>query len=502
MDPAEPVALTLGVALDLRLDHPIGLRLDHHIAHAHAQPVGVAMSIISSIRPRRGRNVELALLIFAVAIVLFAHISTGLGAKGVVPPRALAIGGIFIALTVAFHLVLRWRAPWADPLILPIVTVLNGMGLVMIDRIDLAENRTIHTGWAFKQLLWTGLGITLATLVVLFLRDHRLLRRYTYLAGVVGFVLLLMPLMPFIGTSVYSAKLWITIGSFQFQPGEISKILLTIFFAGYLVQTRDALSVAGKRVLGMQLPRGRDLAPILLAWLASVGVLVFERDLGSSLLFFGLFVSMLYVATERISWVAIGMGLFAAGAFAAYLLFDHVQVRVELWLHTFSPAALQVSDQLALGLMGMGSGGLFGTGLGLGRPDITYFAHSDFIIPSLGEEIGLIGLFALLILFVLLVERGMRTAIGTRDGFGKLLASGLAFSIALQCFVVVGGVTRVIPLTGLTMPFMSAGGSSLLANWIIVGILLRISHHARQPLPEAKPAGPIGELRAEAVSTP
>ena len=225
------------------------------------------MSIISSIRPRRGRNVELALLIFAVAIVLFAHISTGLGAKGVVPPRALAIGGIFIALTVAFHLVLRWRAPWADPLILPIVTVLNGMGLVMIDRIDLAENRTIHTGWAFKQLLWTGLGITLATLVVLFLRDHRLLRRYTYLAGVVGFVLLLMPLMPFIGTSVYSAKLWITIGSFQFQPGEISKILLTIFFAGYLVQTRDALSVAGKRVLGMQLPRGRDLAPILLAWL-------------------------------------------------------------------------------------------------------------------------------------------------------------------------------------------------------------------------------------------
>jgi cell division protein FtsW (lipid II flippase) len=196
------------------------------------------------------------------------------------------------------------------------------------------------------------------------------------------------------------------------------------------------------------------------------------------------------------------MGLFAAGAFAAYLLFDHVQVRVELWLHTFSPAALQVSDQLALGLMGMGSGGLFGTGLGLGRPDITYFAHSDFIIPSLGEEIGLIGLFALLILFVLLVERGMRTAIGTRDGFGKLLASGLAFSIALQCFVVVGGVTRVIPLTGLTMPFMSAGGSSLLANWIIVGILLRISHHARQPLPEAKPAGPIGELRTEAVSTP
>ena len=451
------------------------------------------MTVIASITPRRGRNVELALLLFAVVIVMFAYVSVGLATKAEIPARALTIGGLFVAITVAFHLVLRWRAPWADPLILPIVTVLNGMGLVMIDRIDIAESRTAVTGWAFKQLLWTGLGIALAVLVILALRDHRLLRRYTYLSGLLGLILLLSPLLPFIGTSVYSARLWITIGSFTVQPGELAKILLTIFFAGYLVQTRDALSVAGRRFLGMQLPRARDLAPILLAWLTSVGILVFERDLGSSLLFFGLFVAMLYVATERRSWVAIGLGLFLVGAFTAYLLFSHVQVRVTGWLDPFSPAALQVSDQLALGLMGMASGGMMGTGLGLGRPDITYFAHSDFIVPSLGEEIGLIGLFALLILYVLLIERGMRTAIGTRDGFGKLLASGLAFSIALQCFVVVGGVTRVIPLTGLTMPFMSAGGSSLLANWVIVGILLRISDGARRPLIDkidTPPSGP------------
>ena len=207
---------------------------------------------------------------------------------------------------------------------------------------------------------------------------------------------------------------------------------------------------------------------------------------------------MLYVATERVSWIAIGLSLLVAGAYAAYLVFGHVQTRVLLWLDTFSPQALGVSDQLARGLMGMASGGMFGTGLGKGRPDLTYFAESDFIIPSFGEEIGLIGLFAILVLYALLVQRGLRTSLGTRDGFGKLLAAGLSFSMALQCFVVVGGVTRVIPLTGLTMPFLSSGGSSLLANWALVAVLLRISDHARRPLPEVG-VSPVAEARTEVV---
>ena len=225
-------------------------------------------------------------------------------------------------------------------------------------------------------------------------------------------------------------------------------------------------------------------------WLISLVILIFQKDLGSSLLFFGLFVAMLYVATERTSWIALGLILAAGGAYLAYLSFGHVQTRVLLWLDTFSPEAVAASDQLAKGLMGMASGGLLGTGLGRGRPDITYFAESDFIFSSFGEELGLMGLFAILVLYGLLVERGLRTAIGVRDGFGKLIAAGLSFGVALQCFVVVGGVTRVIPLTGLTMPFLSYGGSSLLANWTLVALLLRVSDQARRPIEDAVDTGP------------
>ncbi len=457
------------------------------------------MSVVSSFTPRRGRNVELVLVVAAVAIVLLAYLNVELATTGEIPPGTLTLVGGYLALALGFHMVLRWRASYADPLMLPIITLLNGLGLVMIHRIDLANGKSIADGVALRQLMWTAVAMVLAAVVLIVLRDHRVLRRYTYLAGAVGFGLLLLPLLPVIGTSIYGSRIWIQIGPFSFQPGEVAKIALAIFFAGYLVQTRDALSVAGRKVLGLTLPRARDLGPILVAWLASLAVLIFERDLGSSLLFFGLFVAMLYVATERVSWIAIGLTLFCLGAYIAYLVFGHVQTRVLLWLDTFSPEALQASDQLAKGLMGMAAGGMFGTGLGRGRPDLTYFAESDFIIPSFGEELGLIGLFAILMLYVLLVQRGLRTSLGTRDGFGKLLAAGLSFSVALQCFVVVGGVTRVIPLTGLTMPFLSSGGSSLLANWTLVAILLRISDHARRPLPE--PSGPsaVAEARTEVV---
>ncbi|XVX20343.1 FtsW/RodA/SpoVE family cell cycle protein [Actinomycetota bacterium] len=457
------------------------------------------MSLVDSVAPTKGRNVELALLLGAVGLVILAYANVELATHERLPVDLLTQSAGLAGIALVFHLFLRWRASYADPLLLPIVTLLNGLGLVMIHRLDIAKGRTIGEGMALRQLTWSALAVAIAIGVLFFLKDHRTLRRYTYTAAVVGFGLLLLPLVPGLGRSVYGSRIWISIGPFSFQPGEVAKIVLAIFFAGYLVSTRDVLSLAGRRFLGMTFPRARDLGPILVAWIASLGVLVFERDLGSSLLFFGLFVAMLYVATERVSWIVLGLTMFCAGAYTAYLLFDHVQRRVLLWLDTFSPEALATSDQLARGLMGMASGGLFGTGLGRGRPDLTYFAESDFIIPSFGEEIGLIGLFAILMLYALLVERGLRTALGVRDGFGKLLAAGLAFSVALQCFVVVGGVTRIIPLTGLTMPFMSSGGSSLLANWALVAILLRISDQARRPLPDldeiADPATEVVRLK-------
>jgi cell division protein FtsW (lipid II flippase) len=452
--------------------------------------------MVTSFRPRTRRNVELVLLLLAIAIVLVAYLNVGLAVGGKFPPDLIMYGFGLLVLSVGFHLVLRWRASYADPLMLPIATLLNGLGLVMIHRLDLAYERTGSKLLAPKQLIWSMLAVIIAAGVILILRDHRQLRRFTFTAMALGLGMLLLPLVPGLGHQVNGSRIWIFIGPMTFQPGEVAKILLVIFFAGYLVQTRDVLSLVGRRFMGIGLPRAQDLGPILIAWLASLGVLVFEKDLGSSLLFFGVFVVMLYVATERRSWIAIGMTLFCVGSFVAYLLFSHVQQRVMLWLDPFNPAG---SDQVAKGLMGMAKGGLMGSGLGQGHPDITYFPESDFIYPSFGEEIGLIGLFAMLLLYVLLVERGLRTALGVRDGFGKLLAVGLSFSLALQCFVVVGGVTRVIPLTGLTMPFLSYGGSSLLANWSLVAILLRISDQARRPLPDAEELAMASEAHTQVV---
>jgi cell division protein FtsW (lipid II flippase) len=441
------------------------------------------MATVTTLAPRTRRGVELVLLVFAVGIVLLAYVNVGIAVNGTLPPSIVAYGLGLVLLVGAVHVTLRLRASYADPVLLPAATVLNGLGLVMIHRLDLAEGRDSGSAFATRQMIWMALGAALALAILWLLRDHRRLQRFTYTAMIAGLVLLLLPLVPHLGKNINGSRIWIGVGSLSFQPGELAKILLAVFFAGYLVQTRDALSLVGRRVLGFSLPRARDLGPILIAWLASLGVLVFERDLGSSLLFFGLFVAMLYVATERKSWIGIGLLLFVAGAYVAYLLFGHVQQRVLLWLHPFSQKAIEVSDQLVRGLFGMANGGLLGTGLGRGRPDLTYYAESDFIVPSFAEEIGLFGVFALLLLYLVFVERGMRTALGVRDGFGKLLATGLAFTVALQCFVVVGGVTRVIPLTGLTMPFLSYGGSSLLANWAILGLLLRISDQARRPAP-------------------
>ena len=444
------------------------------------------MATVSPHRVRPGRSLELALLAVALTIGVGAYAIVGLATSGSLPADIYGYSGGLVALSVGLHLVLRWRAPYADPVILPVAVALNGIGLAMIYRIDIAyQARDKDTNFAERQLGWTALAIVLAALVLVLLRDHRTLRRYTYTAMIAGLVLVILPLVPGLGANINGARIWIRVAGNSFQPAEIGKIALAVFFAGYLVTTRDTLALAGPKVLGLQLPRPRDLGPILLAWAVSLAVLVLERDLGTSLLFFGLFVGMLYLATERMSWVVIGLGLFLGGAFLASQAFSHVGARFEAWLHAFDDSVYNASPggsgQLVRGLFGMASGGLFGTGWGAGRPDLVPFAESDFIVASLGEELGLTGLLAILVCYLILAERGLRTAIGVRDGFGKLFAGGMAFVVAFQCFVVVGGVTRLIPLTGLTMPFLAHGGSSLLANWVIVALLLRISDSARRP---------------------
>ncbi|PPK94271.1 cell division protein FtsW (lipid II flippase) [Kineococcus xinjiangensis] len=453
------------------------------------------MATVLPVYPRTRRGVELVLLLGAVAIAMGAYAVVGLTEDGALPADLLLHAGGLGAVATLLHLVVRWKAKHADPVLLPVATLLNGLGLVMIHRLDLAEENPL----APRQLMWSALGMAAAGAVVWFLRDHRVLRRYTFTAMVAGFVLLLLPMVPGLGKEINGARIWIGLGPLSFQPGELAKILLAVFFAGYLVVHRDALSLTGPKVLWLQLPRMRDLGPLLVAWGASVGVLVLERDLGTSLLFFGLFVAVLYVATERVSWIVLGLALFVGGALVAARTFSHVQRRVDIWLHPFDPDNVDRSFQLVQGLYGMAAGGLLGTGLDRGRPDIVPYANSDFIYASLGEELGLAGLFVVLLLYVLLVERGLRTAIGVRDGFGKLLAGGLAFSVALQVFVVVGGVTRVIPLTGLTTPFLAYGGSSLLSNWIIIGLLLRISDLARRPAPEGPVVAPSGDTGATQV---
>ncbi len=437
--------------------------------------------------PRKRRGTELLLLVAALVVGIGAYVTAEIGYNGEVPDNLITVAGGFVALALVAHVGVRFLAPYADPVLLPLVVVLNGLGLAMINRIDLdllADNRD-EGPFAGQQVLWTAIGVIGFVAVLALIRDHRRLQAYTYTLGLAAIVLLLLPLMPVLGREINGARIWIRLGPVGFQPGEVAKIFLVVFFAGYLVVKRDALALAGRRLAGIDLPRGRDLGPILAAWLVSLGVLVFQRDLGSSLLFFGLFVVLLYVATERVGWIVVGALLFGAGAWFGYLTFSHVQDRVTGWLDPFSDT--DAYFQIVQGLYGLAFGGMLGTGLGQGDPTLTPFSYSDFIVTSLGEELGLAGLMAVLVVYGLIVERGLRIALLCRDAFGKLVATGLAVSFALQVFVVVGGVTRLIPLTGLTTPFLSYGGSSLVANWVIIGLLLRISHVTRRPAPQVAP---------------
>ena len=454
---------------------------------AAASPGGMPDGGDLAVKQPTRRNLELLLLVLAWGLGVLGTLQVAWATGDGIPPRFWITSGVVGALALATHGIVRWRVPYADPLMLPIATLLTILGMVIIYRLDVAAaqraeraNAPIPSPDVYNQLTWYAVAATLFILVLLILRDHRVLQRYTYTAGLLGLILLVLPLTPGIGATVNGATLWVRIGGMTFQPAELAKIVLTVFFAGYLVVTRDSLALVRTRVLGIGLPRPRDLGPILVAWMVSLGVLVFERDLGTSLLFFGLFVSMLYIATQRRSWILLGAGLFAVGAVIAYLLFGHVRVRVQVWLDPFA-----YSDtggyQIVQSLYGMANGGLLGTGLGRGYPNLVPFANTDFVVSALGEELGLAGIIAILLLYAVLVERGLRAAVAVRDPFGQLLAAGLSITLALQVFVIVGGVTRLIPLTGLTTPFLSYGGSSLVANWIIVALLLLISHRARRP---------------------
>jgi cell division protein FtsW (lipid II flippase) len=470
-------------------------------------------------RPRR--SAQLAMLIFAMVITVAGFAQVGLARDGSLPAGMYGYGlGLGILAAGAYFVVARF-APYADPLLLPVAVFLNGIGLAMIYRLDLNTSADMKAAIAKgkdvsfigpstnAQLEWTALGIIFFAVTLLVLRDIKIVQRYIYTIGALGLFFLALPgFLPSSISGALGAKIWIRVGSISIQPGEFSKLALVAFFAGYLVNKRQAMSTVGKTLGPLKLPRARDLGPILVIWVICLGVLALENDFGTAILFFGLFVSMLYIATERFEWVAIG-ALLLAGASLLAPMIPHVKQRIATWLDPTpyfdggckingkivneTPIAdclhkggqyIADSGQLMRGLFSMGQGGILGTGLGQGEPWRTPLSYSDFIFTSFGEELGLTGVMVILLAYALIVQRGMKAAVATKDNFAKLFAGGVSFVFALQVFVIVGGVTRLIPLTGLTTPFLAQGGSSLLANWILIAILIRISDTARRPAPQ------------------
>lgn len=442
------------------------------------------------------RNAEALLTLLATAVLLAGLTITDLATTSTLSSQSMRIVILFAISVFAAHLVIRIRAPHADPILLPTAALLNAVGLIGIHRLDVANaaravlrETNAPDAQAIAQANWTALGLGLLILTLLLMSDYRRLQRYTWTTMLVGFILLLLPLAPVIGREIRGATLWIEVFGFSFQPAEVAKIALAISFSGYLAIFGQVLARVKLHKWGIAWPHPRHAGPLVIAWLLSLMVLVFQRDLGTSLLFFGLFVVLLYIATQQRTWPILGAALFVAGSLLAWRMFSHVQTRVNLWLDPFSGDG---TSQVAVGLYGLAGGGIFGTGLGQGYPQTIPFAESDFIFAALGEEIGIMGSVALLALYAVLVERALRIAVTARDAFSTLLAAGFATVIGLQAFVVIGGVTKLIPLTGLTTPFLSYGGSSLVANWVIVGILVVMSHAVRRPevtavLPNAVP---------------
>ena len=447
------------------------------------------------------------MLLFAFGLVAFAFANVAFSLKGQHLSTFVEYMVVFAVIMGAAHLAMRRWAPYADPLLLPLGALLNGLGIVMIYRLhevgrngntgpvdnhgNLIPITTLSSSAVTLQLVYTVLGIGCFAAFLALIKEPRVLQRYTYILGLVGVILIALPaFLPssISGVAGTGAKIQIAIpGLGSIQPEEFAKLALAASFAGYLVAKRDVLSLAGKRVLGIDLPRGRDLGPIAVVWLVSLLLLIFESDIGTSAVFMGMFVALIYIATSRTSWLLIGFGAFVAGAFLTAKLVAHVGLRFSVWLHPFSTQNLidgtQPSYQTVQGLYGMANGGLLGRGLGGGQPFWTPLVQSDFIFTAFGEELGLTGVMALLLIYGLIVQRGLRTALMIKDPYSKLLAGGLSFMLALQVFVIVGGVTRLIPLTGITTPFLSQGGSSLVASWIMIAVLARLSDTARRPPP-------------------
>jgi cell division protein FtsW (lipid II flippase) len=389
------------------------------------------------------------------------------------PTDLLPFFGVVLGLLLAAHLVVRRFAPLADPTILPIVALLNGLGYVFIAR--LANDIDDATSLPGQQATWTAVGIAAFTATLLLVPRIKVLDKYRYLAAITGIVLLILPLVPGVGREFNGARIWVKLGPINFQPGEFAKIALAVFVASYLAEKRQMLQVARLTFGPFRIPEPKHLAPVLAAWGVSLIVMVAEKDLGSSLLLFLLVVLMLWVATSRASYLLTGVGLFMLGGWLASKRFTHVQDRLDIWLDPFADPD-GVGFQPVEASFALANGGLTGTGPGRGEPYRIPEVETDFIFAAIGEELGLVGSVGILIAFVAIVTSGLRIAIGTRDDFGKLLATGLSALIGIQAFIIIGGVIRIVPLTGITLPFVSYGGSSLVANYVLIALILRISH--------------------------
>jgi len=428
------------------------------------------------------RNRELTLGLFAVLITLAGYVLVGLADRPDLPPDLWAYLAMLVGLLAVAHLGVRRFAPQADSTILPLVALLTGLGFVTISRLDRALDQT-QPHLAQSQALWAMIGVAAFVFTLMLVRRVEVLARYRYTFLVLGIASLLLPLAPGVGREINGARLWVQIGPLTFQPGEVAKVLLVIFLAAYLAEKHELLSQGTIHFGRLTFPDPKHLGPLLLAWALSLVIMILQKDLGSSLLFFSVFGLMLYMATARFWYLFVTAVLGVVGSFVAYRSFDHVQVRVTTWLDPW-PDAQGKGYQLVQSLFAFGTGGFSGTGLGLGSPQKIPNAATDFVFASIGEELGLLGSLSVIIVVLLLVGTGFRIAIRSRRTFSKLFAAGLASVLGIQSFLILGGVTRLIPLTGITLPFVSYGGSSLVANFVIVALLIRMSDEAnRDPAP-------------------